>query len=248
MLRGHPAWPIGETVTTDARTLDRVRKLLAKAEGTDNGHERETFLAAATDLMAKYGIEQAMLGDARPRADPESRTVHAPAPWADEKARLIYYIAEAMRCKAVLMGKRNGEQGVRIFGFPPDLERAEVLYTSLLLQMISGLARAAPDPASPRAWRRSWLLGFIGEVTHRVQAAERHAEDRFRSATGESTALVLADRESLVRRAFEREYPKVRRSSTRTSGGGYGAGVAAGRRANLGGTGLGGGSPSSLEG
>ncbi|GLW08161.1 hypothetical protein Misp01_32910 [Microtetraspora sp. NBRC 13810] len=225
------------------RVLGRVRKLLAKAEGTDNEHERDTFLAAATSLMARYGIEQAMLGDAQPGAGPGTRLVYVPGPWADEKAGLVYLTAEALRCKCVLVGKKNNERGVHLFGFAADLERAELLYTSLLLQMATGLARAVvpPGTTSPRAWRRSWLLGFVSAAAERVQTAERHAEAEAKvTPSGErGTELVLARREGLVTEAFRREYPKVRMSRPRSSGTGYQDGAAAGRRADLGGTGLG---------
>ena len=69
------------------RTLERVRKLLAKAERTDNEHERAAFMAAASALMAKYGIDS--LDPERPRQAPGDRIVTVPGPWAGEKARLV---------------------------------------------------------------------------------------------------------------------------------------------------------------
>ena len=61
-----------------------------------------------------------------------------------------------------------------MFGYTSDIERSDVLYTSLLVQMWQGLA-ATPPPdrvRSVRAWRRSWLLGFVTAVVARVRAAE----------------------------------------------------------------------------
>ena len=52
-----------------------------------------------------------------------------------------------------------------------------MLYASVLIQMWHGLA-GAQVPAwsrSPRAWRRSWLLGFATAVISRVRAAEHAA-------------------------------------------------------------------------
>ena len=45
----------------DPTLLDRVRKLLAKAEGTDNPHEAEAFSAKAAELIALYRIDPARL-------------------------------------------------------------------------------------------------------------------------------------------------------------------------------------------
>ena len=61
-----------------------------------------------------------------------------------------------------------------MFGYASDLERAGILYTSLLIQMAHGLV-AAQVPAtarSVRAYRRSWLLGFTSAVVTRVREAE----------------------------------------------------------------------------
>ncbi|MEV4061330.1 DUF2786 domain-containing protein [Nonomuraea dietziae] len=209
-----------------SRTLDRVRKLLAKAEGTDNEHERETFMAAATALMAKYGISA--VAEPSPRA-PGNRVVTVGDPWAREKARLVYLVAEALRCRPVLIGKGDGGQRVHVFGFAADLERADLLATSLLLQMASGLARVPAPPEGVRAYRRSWMLGFTDEVYRLLSAAESKA-----AATGTpGTALVLADRRAEVEQAVAEVYPKIRRSVPRMSGDGYRDGVSAARRADL---------------
>lgn len=217
------------------RTLDRVRKLLAKAERTDNEHERATFMAAASALMAKHGIDA--LPPAGTRQVPGDRIVTLPNPWAREKARLVSLVAQAVRCRPLLIGRGDGGQRVHVFGFGADLERADLLATSLLLQMATGLARVRPPEGvtAVRAYRRSWLLGFTDEVYRLLCEAESRAESE---AGGPGTALVLADRRAEVERAVAACYPAIRMSVPRTSGTGYGAGVAAARRADLGRTGM----------
>ncbi|MER5999945.1 DUF2786 domain-containing protein [Nonomuraea angiospora] len=215
------------------RTLERVRKLLAKAERTDNEHERATFMAAASALMAKHGIDS--LPPAGTRQTPGDRVVTLPNPWAREKARLVSLVAQAVRCRPLLIGRGEGGQRVHVFGFAADLERADLLATSLLLQMASGLARVrVPDGVTAvRAYRRSWLLGFTDEVYRLLRVAEAQAEQ---ASTG--AELVLADRRAEVERAVSAHYPDIRVSVPRTSGTGYRDGVAAGRRADLGRTGM----------
>ncbi|SEN30577.1 DUF2786 domain-containing protein [Nonomuraea pusilla] len=216
------------------RTLERVRKLLAKAERTDNEHERATFMAAASALMAKYGIDA--LPPAGTRQAPGDRVVTLPGPWAREKARLVSLVAQAVRCRPLLIGRGDGGQRVHVFGFAADLERADLLATSLLLQMASGLARVRPpEGGAARAYRRSWLLGFTDEVYRLLRQAEEQAAAE---AGTPGTALVLADRRAEVDRAVAAHYPRIRRSVPRTSGTGYEDGVAVGRRADLGRTGV----------
>ena len=145
-----------------------------------------------------------------------------------------------MRCQCILLTTRTGLR-VHVFGYDSDIERADVLYTSVLVQMSHGLATAVvPDRASPRAWRRSWLLGFAAAVISRVKTAEQAAAARAdqaapaEAAGRASTALVLADRSLVIRSAVQREYPVTRAARTTYSGTGYGAGYEKGQRADLG--------------
>jgi hypothetical protein len=223
--------------------LERVRKLLAKAE--DDGvtpAEAEALTAKAAELMARYGIDRALLAAARPETDqPANRVIDVPNPWAQVRAHLLAGLVGAMRCQCVLLPAAGGKR-VHVFGYISDLERVEMLYTSLLVQMAHGLA-AAEVPAtarSARAWRRSWLLGYASAVVARVRAAEERAAsdagNRRDGTTGPSTALVLADRSLVVRRHCEEAYPVTRKMRITYTGSGYRTGYAEGERADIGGT------------
>src|SRR5712691_12576687 len=122
--------------------LDRVRKLLAKAE--DEGvtpHEAEALTAKAAELMARYGIDRAMLGALRPESDlPADRVFDLDNPWAAVKAHLLSGLASALRCQCVLLNKRQPGSRLHVFGYASDIERADILFTSLLVQMARALA------------------------------------------------------------------------------------------------------------
>ncbi len=239
-------------MTTQApdRLLDRVRKLLAKAEADGvTVQEAQALTAKAAELMAKYGIDRALLAAQRPDTDsPDSRLVEVDNPWGRVKAHLLCGLGTALRCQCILVTSGRGPGAgtaalkVHVFGYASDIERTDLLYTSVLIQMWHGLA-AAQVPgwaASPRAWRRSWLLGYTAAVTARVRAAEEHAErDAADAAAADGqgssrAALVLADRSLVIRRNVEQAYPHVRTAHTTYSGSGYGAGYAEGRRADIG--------------
>ncbi len=219
--------------------LERVRKLLAKAESDGvTAAEAEALTEKAAELMARYGIDRALLAAARPDTDrPANRIIDVPNPWADVRAHLLAGLVTAMRCQCVLLPASGGKR-VHVFGYHSDLERTEMLYTSLLIQMAHGLA-AAPVPAtarSTRAWRRSWLLGYTSAVVARVRAAEERAASAARSpGEGPGTALVLADRSLVVRRHCEEAYPVTRKLRITYSGNGYRSGYAEGERADIGG-------------
>ena len=162
----------------DADLLDRVRKLLAKAE--DEGcspAEAEALTAKAAELMARYGIDRALLGALRPETDrPADRVFTLANPWGDVKRHLLAGLAMALRCQCV---QTRSDQGTRlhVFGYTSDLERADILFTSLLVQMARALARQAVPGygGEARAWRRSWMLGYAAAVVARVRAAEEAA-------------------------------------------------------------------------
>ena len=220
--------------------LDRVRKLLAKAEAEGvTPPEAEALTAKAAELMARYGIDRARLAAARPDTDrPGSRIIDIDNPWAQVRAHLLAGLAGAMRCQCVLLSTTKPGARIHVFGYASDLERADILYTSLLLQMARGLT-ATVVPAgvrSVRAWRRSWLLGFVTAVITRVKSAEDRAAASAEGETqaGPSTALVLADRAVVIRRQLEQAYPVTRRTRITYSGRGYSAGYAQGQQADIG--------------
>src|ERR1700749_4712532 len=112
--------------------LDRVRKLLAKAEGEGvTPHEAEALTAKAAELMARYGIDRARLGALRPETDqPADQVFDLGNPWAAVKAHLLSGLASALRCQCVLLPRREPGARVHVFGYGSDIERADILFTS----------------------------------------------------------------------------------------------------------------------
>jgi hypothetical protein len=173
---------------TPEALLGRVRKLLVKAEADGvTPAEAQALTAKAAELMAKYGIDRALLAARRPETDrPADRVIDIGNPWARVQAHLLCGLAAALRCQCVILPRSGPGSRIHVFGFASDIERTDVLYTSLLIQMWQGLAAIRP-PAwaqSPRAWRRSWLLGFATAVVARVRAAEQGAAERAADAAG----------------------------------------------------------------
>jgi hypothetical protein len=228
----------------DADLLDRVRKLLTKAEDEGcSAAEAEALTAKAADLMARYGIDRALLGALHPETDgPADRVFTLDNPWGDVKRHLLAGLATALRCQCVQVRLEIGTR-LHVFGYRSDLERADILFTSLLVQMARALA-GQPVPGSggvARAWRRSWMLGYCAAVVARVRAAESAAATAASARAsgadggGPSAAVVLADRSLVVRRQVAAAYPRLRRTRVTYSGGGYGDGYREGQKADIGG-------------
>ncbi|MGK5521654.1 DUF2786 domain-containing protein [Micromonospora sp. URMC 107] len=218
--------------------LSKVRKLLAQAEDPAcTPAESAAFTAKATELIARYGVDRALLAARDPATDPVGdRVVEVVAPYARDKAGLLATVADPLRCRCVRRQEGTGF-AMHLFGFASDLERVELLFTSLLVQAAHGLAGAeVPAGAHVAAFRRSWLAGFAQVIGMRLRAAEAGA---VAEAGAPSVALVLADRSDRVRHRVAEVYPRLRTAAPRRlAGGGFGSGAEAGRRADLGGRGV----------
>ncbi|MFD6636743.1 DUF2786 domain-containing protein [Micromonospora chalcea] len=233
------------------KMLEKIRKMLALAEDpAATPAEAEAFTAKATDLMAQYGIERAMLAASDPTLDViGDKIVVIEGNYALDKQRLLDSVAQALGAKCVLRtrypnGKRQYQ--VHIFAYGSDLERIEMLFTSLLVQVANGLAQAqAPYWENPTTFRKSWIDGFRIAIYHRLREAEERAKKQAEESAkpgGPSVALVLVDRAQLVKAKRDQEYGKLSKSRQRTlNGSGVRAGYQAGQRADLGGTRVGGG-------
>jgi len=222
----------------DDRRLATVRGLLAKAEASEFPEEAEAFFNKASELIARYAIDDALLwaeSDDAGRATPDEMKIRLTAPYLSQKSLLVAVVASAHGCRAVrLMNSRQFED-VSVVGFPSDLRWVDTLVTSLLVQMTSAMLHEQPGgmtASRSAAWRRSFIIGFVDAVADRMTADRTQAAA---ASSSSSTALVLLDREALVQEDFARRHPRVRSTwvSSGSSADGRDAGRVAGRNASF---------------
>lgn len=172
------------------RALGRIRGLLAKAEATDYAEEAEALSAKAQELMARHSIDEALLdradgpGGGRP-GGPSAVRIGIEGPYEQAKALLLDAVAAANRCQAVWAADVGFST---LVGFAPDLEAAEMLHTSLLLQATSAMHRAGDDhhralkaqggtPVArgrsrrTRDFRQTFLVAYADRIRDRLAAA-----------------------------------------------------------------------------
>ncbi|HEX8109783.1 MAG TPA: DUF2786 domain-containing protein [Kofleriaceae bacterium] len=232
------------TPSGDTRWLETVRKLLAKAEDPAcPPAEAEALTAKAAEIVAKYGIDQALLNANRAenRAKPEIKRIMIYGPsYTYEKATMLGRIAEVLGCRAVLHAYGRNADSVSLVGFAADIERAEILYTSLLIQQANALTQEYIPYSGNRAaaWKRSWMDAYSGAVAMRLRSAERRAQQGAEAERGPGTDLVFVGRADEVRQMYEDEFTDLTKRRRQLTGDGRRAGYAAGARANLGGTGV----------
>ena len=165
--------------------LSKVRKLLAKAEATDNANEAEAFSGKAAALIAAHRIDPAHLAAGAGGDDPLVVRELPIGRGAYVRARLslLAAVAAAHDCELVWRSGPTGAVAV-LAGFTEDVETTVVLYESLHLQaagQLAGVRRSTP--AATQRWRRAFLFGFASRVAELLTATRRDAE-RTVQATG----------------------------------------------------------------
>jgi hypothetical protein len=159
----------------DPPLLERVRKLLAKAEKTDNPHEAEAFSAKAAELIALHRIEPAHLAAAADERLELRRIPLGRGAYVRARLALLGRIAEAQDAEVVFQTGPEGMTAI-LAGFSGDLDVVELLFHSLHTQAASQMAAIRRrTPAATQRWRRAFLFGFATRVGELLLAARRDA-------------------------------------------------------------------------
>jgi hypothetical protein len=233
----------------EAKIAERVRALLAKAESTEFPEEAETYTAKAQALMAKYAIDQLAVDAARgrPAGDVVSRHIDLDVPYGSAKCNLLAAVGQANHCE-VLWSSRT--RTAIVFGFEPDLDAVELLFTSLLTQATTAMLQASrqEDGTSVRSFRHAFFVAYAGRVGFRLHEVARAAVQAGEAEHGNDLLPALVRKDEAVRRAVAEEFPRTRSKPVSISNGwGLRAGEAAADRADLGGTRLRGGPTGALK-
>jgi hypothetical protein len=216
--------------------LAAIRALLAKAEaGTTTPPEAQALTAKAVSFLAQYGLDRARLAEVDLEADLlTDPVIDLDNPWAKVQAYLLAHLAEALRCEAIEITRPGPGTRLHLFGHASDIERVEILYTSLITQLSRALAtQEVPGTVtSVRAWRRSWMIGWATSAATRVKATEDQAAGE--AEDGLELAIVLSERTTRVRRHADQAYPSARETRVRyTAVRGYNVGSAHGHEADV---------------
>jgi hypothetical protein len=201
----------------DPKLVEKVRALLAKAEGTDFPAEAEAFTSKAQELMSRHAIDSAMLGADRPGdlgGDVRSRRIHIDDPYAAEKAQLLGAVA-MNNTGRVVWDQQFG--WATIVGFPIDLDLAELLFTSLLIQLTRAMGDAGRSGgrAKSASFRRAFVLSYADRIRERLTEAQHHAQDEAVQQYGTSLVPVLAARTDAVDQITQQLFPRLRESRIR---------------------------------
>jgi hypothetical protein len=204
----------------EEKYLERIGKLLAKAESTDSEAEAQELTAKAQQLATLHAIDLAAARARRDRAHrrqtPVQRKIVVGRPREQGRRHRVALFSAIARVNDMRIDVARDDTYVLAFGFDDDLAVVEKLYASLVTQMV-GAANAAirrgehreevywSDAAQAwrsdaRVFRTAFNLGFVATIGERLQKAREDAivEDRVREGGVEGAAprgtLVLAEK------------------------------------------------------
>lgn len=237
-------------MSTDEKMLSRIAALLRQAEGTDNPHEAEAFMAAAQRLATVTSIDLAVArshGEKRAKAQmPVQRTITIGEPGSRGLRTYVQLFVVIAAANDVKCDIASNSTFVYAYGFSEDIDASHTLYTSLVMQMVRAskdyLATGAHKPTPTITARINFQLAFGARVGQRLAEAREQAQQEAKSgpASIPGTAIALRNKD-LELKDYYRQTSKARGTWRATSAtAGYSsaarrAGDRAGRQARLGG-------------
>src|SRR6478672_8611099 len=169
---------------TDDKMLARIAALLRQAEGTDNSHEAEAFMAAAQRLATATSIDLAV---ARSHADkrtpvqtPSQRTVTIGAAGTRGLRTYVQLFVVIASANDVRCDVASNSTFVYAYGFAEDIDATHALYASLVVQMVKAsdvyLSTGDHRPTPTITARLNFQLAFGARVGQRLDEAREQAK------------------------------------------------------------------------
>ena len=196
------------------RELERLAGLLAQAEGTDNENEAEAFMAKAQALSTRYSIS---LATARARAAdrnkatlPAMRVISIGPAGKQGLANYVDLLSEIAWANNLQTDVLDNSTSVYLYGFAEDIDLTEMLYGSLLIQMVAASERYLATGAyrDEEIWRevtktnrwgqryKNWDYAPVPKQTARTNFQRSFAGrigERLKEAQEKTTAEVIAE-------------------------------------------------------
>lgn len=211
--------------------VEKVRKLLTKAEGASTPEEAEAFFAKVTELMTEWEITESELREGGPTAAVITHRINLSSYTPVADCHAISFVASVFD---IIVGTRPYSPGYPaqavMVGRSDDIDRFLAVWPMVELQMIRfmkneerpGLSRGAV-----RKYRQSFKIGFSRRIADRMRIAKMATIQ----ASG-STALVLVKQD--VQDAASEQFGRGRKSNIQLSSRDMAAGAAAANSADLG--------------
>lgn len=180
------------------KTHERIAKLLAKAENTDNLDEAATYVAKAQELATLYAIDLQSLSIGREPSAPTHRMVNIGVPRARRNKPLVLLFHAVAEANDVVVDVARNSTYVIAYGLPESIDLVEQLWSSLAVQMTSAATTFLrtddwrPEGLTAQQARATFNLHFVDRIRQRLDSARvQAATDYDLGHEGSPGALVL---------------------------------------------------------
>lgn len=236
------------SVTND-KMLARIAALLRQAEGTDNAHEAEAFMAAAQRLATATSIDLAVArshaATRSPAQAPVQRTITIGQPGTRGLRTYVQLFVVIASANDVRCDVASNSTFVYAYGFGEDIDASHALYAGLVVQMVRAsdtyIASGAHRPTPTITARLNFQLAFGARVGQRLAEARDQARREAEKDRGRppGTAIALRDKDVELRDYYRtasraRGTWRAARASAGYSSAARRAGDRAGQRARIG--------------
>ena len=168
---------------TDDKMLARIAALLRQAEGTDNAHEAEAFMAAAQRLATATSIDLAVArshSDKRTKAQtPVQRTITIGNPGTRGLRTYVQLFVVIAAANDVKCDIASNSTFVYAYGFAEDIDASHALYASLVMQMVKAseayIASGRHRPTPTITARINFQLAFGARIGKRLSEVREQA-------------------------------------------------------------------------
>lgn len=159
------------------KTLSRIAALLRQAEGTDNEHEAEAFMAAAQRLATLESVDLALARShtaaKERRKTPEQRTISIGEAGKRGLGTYVQLFVAIAAANEVTCDVARNSTYVYAYGFGDDIDVCEALYSSLVVQMVAACERFLRSGAhrDELVWGRErgrWVQRPVHATTARI--------------------------------------------------------------------------------
>lgn len=219
----------------DAGLLDKVRKLLAMAEGSANPNEADAFSRKAAELIAAHRIDPERLRRGDRHDDLEVREYElGRGAYVRGRLALLQAVAEAHGCRVVFEARQHGTVAY-VAGFRTDLDTVDLLHASLHTQVAARMAaERRSTAAATQRWRRSFLFGYADQIRHMLEQTTHAASTNVHPSSAAVPALRARERsvDEFARQQFGRVHAARRPKAATATG--WNAGAQAARNADVG--------------
>lgn len=206
-----------QATSVDNAILDKVKKLLNKAQGTHSEAEAETATNMARALLLKYNLEMSMvenhtlkdnLSIADITLDLSNDTSKTDGGWIH---KLLNVLAISNFCTLVGMG--NDSSRFYLIGKPINTQTVTLMY-EYLIPVAKNLANKrfkeyenAGGNEKRNKWKRGYYQGFVKAIGDRLKLETIKAE----SDNSKVTDLIIVNKQALATYT-ENRFPNMRKA------------------------------------